>query len=89
ARSLPNETQLRCQVTTVRATWQVHRADTAEFLSGIIARRLATFETELTCQFILLPHSMHGLSGPAACELRLNRRAKSQATRLGLQQANA
>ena len=36
ARSLPDETQLRCQVTTVRATWQVHRAGTAEILRSII-----------------------------------------------------
>ena len=40
ARSLPDETQLRCQVTTVRATWQVHRAGAAGFLCGIIVRRV-------------------------------------------------
>ncbi|RLT02673.1 MAG: hypothetical protein DWI22_20250, partial [Planctomycetota bacterium] len=48
ARLLPDETQLRCQVTTVRATWQVHRSDAAEILCRIIAQCLATFDTKLT-----------------------------------------
>ncbi|RLT06561.1 MAG: hypothetical protein DWI22_11770 [Planctomycetota bacterium] len=73
----------------MRATWQVHRSDAAEILSGIIAPRLATFDTKLTCQFIPGLHSMPMPSVFAACESRLDRRAKSKATRVGLQQANA
>ena len=70
ARSLPGETQLRCQVTTVRATWQVYRPGAAQFLYGIIARRLITFDSEFTSEFILGPHSMHRPGVLAACELR-------------------
>ncbi len=89
ARSLPDQTQMRCQVTTVRATWQVHRSDAAEILCGIIVHRLTTFDTKLTCQFIPGLHSMPIPSVLVACESRLDRRAKSKATRVGLQQANA
>ena len=89
ARSLPDETQLRCQVTTVRATWQVHHTGAAQFLCGIIARRLVTFDSELTSQFILGPRPMHKPSLLAACELRLDRRARIPAISLNRQQANA
>lgn len=48
ARSLPDETQLRCQATTVRATWQVSRVAAVEIFRANIARCRATFDAELT-----------------------------------------
>ncbi len=53
ARSLPDETQLACQVTTVRATWQVDRAGAAEILWIIIVSSCFTFEAESLIAIIL------------------------------------
>ncbi|MCX7388410.1 MAG: hypothetical protein NTX48_17230 [Planctomycetales bacterium] len=53
ARSLPDETYLRCQVTTVRATWQVDRAGAAEILWIIIVSSCFTFEAESLIAIIL------------------------------------